>query len=81
MCHCMLLADPDMLFYWMTVYFDVLHIYYICMQIIYDYKSICAFMYGMSISLNPPSYSIETKRLPFGDMCNALLVFDVSVHA
>ena len=54
--HYMLLASPGMLLYWMIVYVYVLHVYDLCMWMISDYRS-------MSISLHPPSYNNDTKKV------------------
>ena len=48
--HCMLLADPDMLPYCMTVYYYALCMYYMYMQVLSDYRSICTFMNRMPAS-------------------------------
>ena len=60
----MVLADPDMLPYWMTVYFYMLCIYYICMQILSYYRSTCTFMYGMSYHYTPFLIKLKQKYFP-----------------
>ena len=60
MYHCVLLARPDILLYWMIV--SVYLLYYMCMQVISHFGSIYIFYVQVSISLYPLSYNIKTKK-------------------
>ena len=59
-CHCMLLTTPEMVLFMMIVYVYVLHVYYMCMQIINEYNFMYLVKYGIFISLPPPSHNIKT---------------------
>ena len=48
---CTLLANLDILPYWINVHICVLCVYYMCIQILAHYSSMCTSMYGMSITL------------------------------
>ena len=60
---CVLLANLDILSYWLNVYACVLCVYYMYMYILYHIGYMCLSMYGMSISLHCP------LQISWGGLC------------